>query len=298
MARAPRIPGSPRDPTGADRLERGAIRDMRRRFRLIGRRVGELVLALPSQPVVNQRYTYQLDPVLLQQLLADLNSVVETVLLEGGEADLWLLRQYVEVGAARGAAQAYASLSIQFPAYAAGRPSAIDVLRTDAYRRRAALTGARVFEEMRGLSGETKADLARVLTDGIARGLNPRTVAETINARTGVGTVRGARIARTEITTALRRAKWDEADEAAEQFGSRTLEMHLSALSPTTRPDHAARHALLYTRDQCRDWWSEGANSINCKCNTTSVAVDADGKPLVPIAQQRARAAKARFLDK
>ncbi|MDX7019109.1 phage head morphogenesis protein, partial [Klebsiella aerogenes] len=79
---------------------------------------------------------------------------------------------------------------------------------------RMALVRARVFEEMKGLSGQVKADMARILTDGIARGLNPREVAINLTNQAGIETRRANRIARTEIPSALRRARLDEADEA------------------------------------------------------------------------------------
>ena len=153
------------------------------------------------------------------------------------------------------------------------------------------MTRARVFEEMRGLSAATKTDLSRTLTEGIGRGLNPREIAENIVERTGVNASRASTIARTEITTALRRAKWDESEIARESYGMTTMEMHLSALSPTTRPEHAKRHAHLYTVEEVRDWWAKDANSINCKCSTTSVMVDDNGDPLVPAIVERAKAA-------
>ena len=49
-----------------------------------------------------------------------------------------------------------------------------------------ALVRARVFEEMKGLSGQVKADMARILTDGIARGLNPREVAKNLTNQAGI----------------------------------------------------------------------------------------------------------------
>ena len=69
-----------------------------------------------------------------------------------------------------------------------------------------ALVHARVFEEMKGLTADVKRDMARVLTDGVGRGLNPRDIAR--NHRPDRHREAPAnRIARTEVTTALRRAK-------------------------------------------------------------------------------------------
>ncbi|ENG6540575.1 phage head morphogenesis protein, partial [Salmonella enterica subsp. enterica serovar Montevideo] len=129
---------------------------------------------------------------------------------------------------------------------------------------------------------DVKRDMARVLTDGVGRGLNPLDIARNLTAQTGIEKRRANRIARTEVTTALRRAKWDEDQEANDLFGLKTLLVHISALSPTTRHTHAVRHAHLYTNEEVREWYAKDANSINCKCSQQSVLVDDDGRPQFP----------------
>ncbi len=142
---------------------------------------------------------------------------------------------------------------------------------------------------MKGLTAEVKANMTRVLTDGLARGLNPLEIARTLKATTSLSQARANRIARTEITTALRRARLDESDDARDRFGLKSLMMQISALSPTTRKWHAERHGQLFTSDEVREWLATGANSINCKCVFISVLVDDDGNPLNPIIQERAQ---------
>jgi len=291
MARMAIIPGTAEDPTALDAKVRLAAKDFARRFREIGRRYRKRLEMIPAYPVVNARYTFLLDSVSMPALLEDLGRIVDSILLEGGDQNLWLYEVHVAVAERRGVAQAFANLSAQSPAYKAEKRTLENVLRSDPVRRRMALTKTRVFEEMKGLVGEAKTDLARVLTEGIGRGKNPLEIGREIAERLPVNVSRGTKIARTEMTMALKRAKWDEAEEAKEQFGLRSMEMHLSALSPTTRPTHAERHAKLYTVAQVRDWWSKDANAINCKCSTTTVLVDAKGKPLVPAIVDRAKRA-------
>ncbi|MEN1479318.1 phage minor head protein, partial [Pseudomonas aeruginosa] len=103
-----------------------------------------------------------------------------------------------------------------------------------------ALLRAREFEEMKGLSGQVKADMARILAEGMGRGKNPREIARDLTAQTGIEARRGHRIARTEVTTALRRARWDEKDAAEADYGVQSKLMHMSALSPSTRAPHAS----------------------------------------------------------
>lgn len=55
------LPANKQDPTGVDRLERGAMRDFSKRLRKIGKGYIELLNRIPSEPAVNQRYTFRLD---------------------------------------------------------------------------------------------------------------------------------------------------------------------------------------------------------------------------------------------
>lgn len=287
------LPGNSKDPTGIDSLERKAMKDFARRMKKISRFYISALDRIPSSLAVNAYYEYQLDPLLLNMVLDDASVLVDSVLLEGGQNENWFAQTYVEVAVIRGTAQAFANLSLQSPAYLAERESLQELLLSDPYQRRMALVYARTFEEMKGLSAETKRNMARILTDGIGRGLNPRAVAANLRAQAGIESRRANTIARTEITMALRRARWDEADEAMKTLGLNIRLMHFSALSPTTRQTHAARHAHIYTVEEVRAWYATGANAINCKCSQVEVLVDSKGVPLnskvVELAQKEYR---------
>lgn len=289
MARSPILPSSQADPTGVDRLERGAMKDFDRRMRRIRTGYVEALARIPAEPAVNKRYTFRLDQALLSSIFADTDRLVDEILLEGGERNLWFFESYVGVAYQRGTAQEYANLGQQSPAYKAGRDSLQALLRSEPYQARLSLLRARQFEEMKGLSGQVKADMSRILSDGMGRGLNPRDIARNLAEQTGIEARRGHRIARTEVPMALRRARWDEQDQAQEDYGTQSKLMHISALSPTTRPSHARRHAKLFTSEETRDWYSKDANAINCKCSQVSVLVDEKGEPLVPAIVGRAR---------
>lgn len=277
----PILPRNYQDPTGADALERRAMKDFARRMNKIGNAYKSALDKIPSSLAVNARYEYQLNPTLLSIILNDASYLVDQVLLEGNEYGLWFY-EYVDLAAEKGTGQSFVNLSQQSAAYAAGRESLASILASEPYQLRMALVHARMFEEMKGLTAEVKRDMARVLTDGVGRGLNPREVARNLTEQVGIEKRRANRIARTEVTTALRRAKWDEDNEAQELYGLKTRLLHISALSPTTRQTHAARHAHLYTNEEVREWYAQGANSINCKCTQQSVLVDDKGDPVYP----------------
>lgn len=280
-AKPPILPRNYQDPTGADAMERRAMKDFTRRMNKVLRAYKSALERIPSALTVNARYEYQLDPQLLSLILDDVSYLVDQVLLDGGQNDLWF-DEYIDLAAEKGTGQAYANLSQQSPVYAAGRESLSAILASEPYQRRMALVHARMFEEMKGLSAEVKRDMARVLTDGVGRGLNPREVSRNLTEQIGIEKRRANRIARTEVTTALRRARWDEAESSMDDLGLNIRLLHFSALSPTTRIKHALRHAHTYTVQAVRDWYAVDANSINCKCGQVEVLVDADGKPLYP----------------
>lgn len=265
------------------------MREFTRRMKKVSRIWVDTLNRIPSDQVVNKRYNFRLDPALIAAMLAEASNSTDNELLEGGESNLWFYEAYIAVAYIRGTAQEFNNLAQQSPSYKAGQQSINSILRSDPYRRRIALIRAREFEEMKGLSAKVKADMSRILTDGIGRGKNPREIARTLTDQTGINARRGHRIARTEIGTALRRARWDEDQYAQDEYGLRTMLMHLSALSPTTRPTHASRHAKLYTQEQVRDWYSRDGNAINCKCSQVSVLVDENNQPVVPSIIERAK---------
>lgn len=256
------------------------MKDFARRMKKVGKAYIAALDRFPVTLAINANYEYQLDPLLLSMTLNDASILTDSVLLEGDQNNNWFTETYVEVAVARGTAQAFANLSQQSATYLADRQSLQNLLLSDPYQRRMSLVNARVFEEMKGLSAETKRNMARVLTDGIGRGLHPTQVARNLRSQVGIETRRANTIARTELTTALRRARWDEADEAKKDLGLNIRLIHYSALSPTTRQSHALRHAHIYTIEEVRAWYATGANAINCKCSQIEVLVDAKGNPV------------------
>lgn len=278
-SKPPILPSNKADPTGVDALERKAMKDFARRVNRVTKVYQAALDKIPATLAVNARYEYQLNPSVLSMILADASYLVDQIMLEGGEYGLWFYT-YVEQAAARGTGQTYANLSQQSAAYAAGRESLAAILISEPYQRRMALVNAREFEEMKGLTAQMKADMTRILTDGLGRGLPPREVARNLTEQAGIEKGRANRIARTEITTALRRARWDEAEEAQVDFGLKLMLLHFSALSPTTRKTHALRHGHLYTIAAVREWYSIGANAINCKCSQVETLVNDKGEPL------------------
>lgn len=227
---------------------------------------------------VNQyRYEYQINILALEQLVNDL--LIELGLLPND----YVVREVVgayEQGTGL-AVENLANISEDYTR------TITQVLMSDPWQRRAALVGSRVFEEMKGFEGDTGVELGRVLRQAVQDGLNPRDVVDTIKQRFGVAESRAKRIATTEISGALRRARWDEAQDAESRLGIRVRLMWVSALRPTTRLWHASRHGLIYTVQEVREFYAVNGNAVNCYCSQIETLVDKDGKPVVTRAQDR-----------
>lgn len=295
----PILPRSKTDPVGTNDIELAAMRDFRSRFKKISKAYQNALSIIPTSPVVNKKYEYRIDRALMQSVLDGAANVVSQQLLEGDKESVWFFSAYVAKAYQRGTAQEFANLSRQSPAYQAGQMSMQNILMSDPYRRRIGLIAAREFEQMEGLVGDTKARMSRVLADGIARGRNPKDVAKSLSAEADAITRQRANtIARTEIGGALRNARLDETEDAENRYGLLTMEMHLSALSPTSRESHIVIHGKLRTRDEVRGWYSEGGNAINCKCNEIAVLVYPSGEPIVQSTVDRAVKQRKEYLAK
>ncbi len=288
----PVIPRSTSDPTGQDRRERKAMADFKRRVTACGRIYGQVLDRIDFRQItVNAvRYEFLTQPDMIASLLDEAGHLVDAILLEGGTGSLWFSTDYVTPAYQQGTSQAWANLAQQLERYRLSRPEVLDVITSMPYQRRIGLLRARQFELMRGLSASVKDTMSQVLSGGLATGIGPREIARNLTAQTGIEIRRANRIARTEIGQAFRNARLDESTQAQQDFGIQSRQLHLSALSTTTRATHRARHGRLFSIAEQQDFWSKDGNAINCKCTTVEVLVDDDGQPLDPTILDRARA--------
>lgn len=290
MARQPILPSNPHDPTGQAGREARAEKDWDRRLRAIEKLYRDLLNSLPSRTVTTNATMYETTPEILAFSLADVGDQVDRLLLQGGTQDLWFTEAYVEPAYVQGTAQQLSNLSVQSAAYAASRPNLTALLMSQPYQTRLGFLRVRQYDNMVGLSADIKRSMSLILQDGLAAGLNTRSIAANLTAQTGIEQRRASLIAQTEIPGALRQARMAEADQARVELGLLSREMHMSALLPTTRATHRARHATLHTTEEQRIWWSQDGNRYRCHCSTVTVLVDENGKPLTPGVVDRARA--------
>lgn len=281
MAGNPAKPKHPSNPVGQTARIRKARRDWARHIKQVQEWLLQQFDEIPRQEIAANvgrlhvnRYVYQISVERLNAIVAELVRRV------GSETTKRRWLGYVREAYTQGTGQEV--INLQNIAGEQYNRTLAEVLRSDSWLTRIAMIESRVFEQMEAFEGDTANDLARVLRVGVENGLNPREVAEDVRQRFGVSQSRANRIARTEITQAYRRARWDEDADANQRLEIRTGLLHYSALSPTSRQTHMARHGKVYSQEEVREWYSKDGNAINCKCSQASVALDENGNPANP----------------
>jgi hypothetical protein len=153
----------------------------------------------------------------------------------------------------------------------------------------------RNFAGIKSLSDRTSDQVVQVINAGIAAGQTPTDISKAINERFDVSRTSAARTANTEVNKAYNDARLDSTTIAAKVTGMRAGVLHLSALIPTSRHNHVARHGNAYTVAQQRQWWDSGTNRINCHCSTRSVLIDNKGNVIDVELHEEIRVEREKF---
>lgn len=221
-------------------------------------------------------YSYALDAMQLANLFTRIQQILDDWLLEGGPTQIWS-GDYVSQEYQRGTQFAFTNLSAQSDVYAQ-QTTLSQLLFSQPYQTRVGIAYAQTYSDWKGLSDAARADLANVISDAVARGINPRETAKIISQRLDVSMSKAKNMAQTEQVGAYRKAQWDEDEDAEKRLGIQTLLLWLSALKPTTRAWHASRHGKLFTREEVKEFYAKDGNRYHCYCSQQSVLVDESGK--------------------
>ncbi|WP_286863258.1 MULTISPECIES: phage minor head protein [Pantoea] len=221
-------------------------------------------------------YIYDMTAAQLADLLQRVQLILDDAMLDGGSQNLWAL-EYVAAEYERGTHQAFTNLSVQSPIYEQ-QTTLAQLLSTPAYQNQIAAAYVSTYSEWKGISDAVRADLANVISDAIGRGINPRETAQIISRRLDVSMAQAKNIAQTEQVGALRKAQWQETDWARERLGLNAAVLWLSALKPTTRSWHAARHGRTYTTEEVEAFYAQNGNRYHCYCSQIPVILDDSGK--------------------
>lgn len=221
-------------------------------------------------------YVYDMSSAQLAELLRRVQAILDENLLAGGEQDIWSL-EYVTEEIRRGTFESFNNLSQQSAVYAQ-QTTLTQLLSSAPYLNQVGAAAVTTYSNWKALSDAARADLANIITDAVARGVNPKETARVISKRLDISRSRALNIAQSEQVGALRQAQWAETDWASERLGLRTALLWISALKPTTRAWHAARHGEVYTTEEVRTFYAENGNRYRCYCSQLPCLVDENGK--------------------
>jgi hypothetical protein len=293
--RNPIIPGTTRERTGTGPIIRRAVAEINVRFAAL---TVEVLAAFDRIPVYQRNegsVLYGLTAEQMALLSGELQASLDAYIARQGEdVHRFWWSPYVADASQLGSAQAAANLSGLSATYAASR-SLQSIVFSEPYRDRVGIAQTKSYEHWTGQSAQIRAELAQIIGSAVADGRPPREVKGLIRDRLDVTAAKARAFAQTDITDSLRQARWAEDDAAGEQFGLDLRELHTSALLPTTRHTHAARHGKIYRTAEVRQWYAQDGNRYNCHCSQTSCLVDDEGKPILTDSLKQKMAKELRY---
>lgn len=285
----PVIPRRIDDPAGQFSNLRNANAQLKRKYARIKKGVREMIVSLKPIIVTNAvTYDYQVDSQKYNSINLYLQQLLYGELLDGNSTvnDRWWLSLNLTDAYTDGTSDALKSAKNIAVAEIVGQQISSTIRSTQleqivfsqGFSTRVGLLKSRVFENMKGLTDSTKANLSDVLARGMYNGDGIKKLTKDVLARVDVSHSRAKRIARTEVLNAYRTATSAETDVINDDvYGDSGYEMTMlwwSALSMTTRKNHASRHSLTYSTKEITEFYSINANSINCLCSQSPVLIN------------------------
>jgi hypothetical protein len=283
---SPKLPRSRTDPVMAAKLIKKSFGLIKKKYAGIEKDVISLFNEIPvskidvnAEKIVERTvtkstnpndYFYDVDASRLALINVRLMEILDEWLLDGHELNVLWSGKIVEDAYLSGTGLAQSNLSSMSATYAKDRTLTY-ILLSESYRRRVGIAYANSYSNWKGLSDWSRNDLAKIISEAVAAGRNPKTVITLLSERLAISRSHAENIAQTEITGALRQARWDEAEETQKELGLNTSLLWISALIPTTRVSHAARHNLFYDIDNVRDFYSRDGNRRKCLCSQIEV---------------------------
>ena len=214
----------------------------------------------------------------LAELLETIQRILDRNLLSGAEdgGQLWI-DTFIDTATKKGTQSAVTDLTLQSETYRNSRNLG-SILFNPQYMKTLSIAHTANYATWKGVSAAVRKELAEIITEAIFNGDNVKVTARNIKERLNVSNRRAKLIAQTEQLAAYRRAEWAEAEEARKELGLNTKLLHFSALKPTTRLTHAARHGRYFDVDEVKEWYSKDGNRFNCYCKQSVIVLNKDGK--------------------
>jgi len=293
----PIVPRNVADPAAQFGNIRNAKRKLVARYRRIDKGMRQLIGSLEKRVISpNIKYEYQIDVTRFQNINSFIQNLLYGELLDN-QNGLWTQRWWLNANLTQAYEDGTSDLlqtaknitTVESVGPQLSREvrsiQLNQIISSRGLQTRVGLVQARTFELMKGLTDSTRTDLSNTLARGMIDGIGIRELTNNIKDRVKVSFNRAQRIARTEILNSYRTASAAELDELNDDVYDDSewgmLSLWFSALSPTTRKNHASRHGRTYTTDEVREFYSKNGNTINCLCSQSAVLVNKKTKEVL-----------------
>jgi len=279
----PQIPGTLRDRTGSQAIQRSAAKEIKRRYAGL---LADVLAAFNRIPVysLNDDFgavVFGMTPPQYEALSIELAAALDRWIAGARDpAHIFWYDGVVSDASQMGAAQSASNLAALSPAYAASR-ALETVVYSAPYQNRLAMAQLKSYEHWTGLAATQKAELTQIIGRAVIDGKNPKAVTTEIMERMDVGRSKALSWAQTDVTDTLRQARMAEADYTSENLGLKIGMLWTSAFKSRTRSWHASRSGHVYSSAEVKAFYSVNGNRYNCYCAVTEALLDENGKPIL-----------------
>lgn len=296
----PIIPRSKKDPTKQASKVKRAISEIKDRYKLAWSEIDKLInsinftyqsnskdwIMINSQfddlPLLIPTYNkgkFDLSAGEYDSLLFSIDSIIDAMLLDGGQINLWFF-DYITEEANSGILDVFTNLAAQSEIYDE-RESIMQILTSQPFADRLEISKRNDYSKWADLAGKTKREIAEVIAESIARGVSTKEAASIIKKRMNVSYSYAKSMAQTEMLMSYRNARIAESQRAEEELGVKNRLLWISALIPTTRKSHGELMGKIKTREFVMDFYSRDGNRNNCYCSQSEVVIDREGNPII-----------------
>lgn len=284
------------NPTRTKGITKRWITQFNKRYGLLVKKINNLLLngddggipvplvdPITLEPIINQDFVFESNPVSVMRFMAWLQLQIDAVIIGTGATpqsnwqNQYINQAYIRgVGASKAQLRALGITASQFEGIAAAdivgtaQASLLSGLSFDQMLELGPLhlesirnIYTRDFTQLRGITDTMSQQIARVLTDGIEQGLSVKEIARNITNRVNkIGLTRSKLLARTETVRSYNIGLINEGDQFSELTGEETKYQWKDSDDSRVRPVHVRRDGNIYDKQTALRLIGEP----NCRC--------------------------------
>lgn len=266
---------TPEYPTGQNANIGRTIKAVRDRLKVARSRT---IAALSALVGLQVNFQSTIEPTTLSEFNNASKRIVETALETTDEDQnnllFWWFNREIEQPYRQGVIEQTTEANKELNALALGGMLTLltpdQVLASKLYRDSLQLIYQRNFNLLRGFSDDLVKNIMLHVMDESQKGTPLRDIVKSVEQTFDAFDSRMQRIIVTEINKAYNDARLNTINMVNDLLGVELKVQHISALLPTTRATHSARHKKFFTVEEQLTWWNSGSNRISCHCSIRS----------------------------